>query len=199
MRNLGQYALIAIVLGGFYLYGKFTDDTSYVGDDIDLNAVLDITVDTLYTYNDEIALLDQETLDQDASFLGFAEALAESYNAVSPALYEGTIGVTPRADASLLAYSDTNTNAAMDEGEDALFLIEIDGERARIIASSRSGAVNDHHFSGTGLLTGYLLGSMLSRQGLAGVTSSSLAKKQPVTARAAAKARAGSGSHAKGK
>lgn len=199
MRNLGQYAVIAIVLGGFYLYGKFTDDTSYVDDDIDLNAVLDTTVDTLYNYNDQIAALDQETLDPDASFLGFAEALADSYNAASPALYEGTIGVTPRADASLLAYSDTNTNASLDEGEDALFLIEIDGERARIIASSRSGAVNDHHFSGTGLLTGYLVGSMLSRQGLAGVTSGSLAKKQPVTARAAAKARAGSGSHAKGK
>lgn len=89
----------------------------------------------------------------------------------------------------------------MDQNEDALFLIEVDGENSRVIATSRSGAVNDHHFSGTSLLAGYLIGSMLSRQSAAGVNKSALANKQPVTAKAAAsaRARAGSGSHSSGK
>ena len=64
---------------------------------------------------------------------------------------------------------------------------------------SRSGAVNDHHFSGTGILTDMFIGSMLSRQRGAGVDTKSLAGKKPVTSKAAARARAGSGSHSKGK
>ncbi len=87
----------------------------------------------------------------------------------------------------------------LDDKEDLLFKIEIDGENARIIASSSSGAINEHNFSGTGLLTGYLIGSMLSRQGRAGVNTQALASKKPVTAATAARARAGSGSHSKGK
>jgi len=199
MKNLGQYVLIGLIVGGFYLYGKFTDDVDYVEDKIDLNAVLDVTVDTLYAYNDQLSAMDEQAVEPDMAFAGFAKQLQVDYNAAQPALYESPIGVAPRSDASLLAYSDLNANSAKDEGEDALFLIEIDGENARIIASSRSGAVTDHHFSGTGLLTGYLIGSMLNRQRMAGVTSESLSKKQPITARAAAKARAGSGSHFRGK
>jgi len=200
MKNLMQYGLIAVALGGFYLYGKFNDsDVSYAEDPIDLNAVLDVTVDTLYTYNDSLSAQDEAILNADSAFVGFAESLAENYNAAQPALYTSTIGVMPRADSSLLAYDDVNNNNELDEAEDALFLIEVDGENARIIASSRSGAVNDHHFSGTGLLAGYLIGSMMSRQSLAGVNSSTLAKKQPISSQQAAKARAGSGSHSKGK
>ena len=128
-----------------------------------------------------------------------ADTLSINYNSAEPKLYESQIGVSPQADASLLAYSDDNLNAALDEQEEALFKIEIDGENARIIASGRSGEINEHHFSGTGLLAGYLIGSMLSRQGRAGVNTSALASKKPVTARAAARSRAGSGSHSKGK
>ncbi|WP_075187786.1 hypothetical protein [Teredinibacter haidensis] len=195
---LVKYGLVAVALGGFYLYSSFNSDgLSSVDEEIDLNAVLDVTIDTLYSYQESIE--GQENDDPDAAMLGFSEVLADSYNTSEPALFKTALGVEPRSDASLLAYEDTNGNRMMDESEAGIFLIEIDGERSRIIASSRSGAVNDHHFSGTGLLTGYLIGSMLSRQRMAGVSSDSLAKKQPVTARAAAKARAGSGSHSKGK
>lgn len=196
MNSYVKYGLIAAVIGGIYLFGG-SDDNNYVEDDIDLNLVLDVTVDTLYAYQESIE--GQENLDPDQAFIGLADNLAVSYNKSQPPIYTGNIGVSPQTDASLLAYVDANSNQDMDQDEDALFLIEIDGEKARIIASSRSGAVNAHSFSGTSLLAGYLIGSMLSRQRGAGVNPSTLASKQPMTAGAAAKARAGSGSHSKGK
>ena len=213
MKSAGiiKYGLIAIVIAAVY-FSKNSDN--YVEDEIDLNRVLDVTVDTLYAYQEKLDAVEGEpevTSDveqdelinkqkADSAFLEFSEALAVNYNKAQPVIYtKGSIGVSPQTDASLLAFVDSNGNLEREESEDALFLIEIDGENARIIASSRSGAINEHHFSGTSLLTGYLIGSMLSRQRSAGVTSKSLASKKPVTARAAAKARAGSGSHSKGK
>ncbi len=222
MKSAGmiKFGLIAIVIAAIY-FSKNSDN--YVEDEIDLNRVLDVTVDTLYAYQEKLDAVvgeaevasdamqseqtEQSELDKqyaqekaDKAFLEFSESLATSYNNAQPTIYtKGSIGVTPRNDASLLAFVDTNGNLEHEESEDALFLIEIDGENARIIASSRSGAINEHHFSGTSLLTGYLIGSMLSRQRSAGVTSKSLSSKKPVTARAAAKARAGSGSHSRGK
>lgn len=164
-------------------------------DEIDLNLVLDITVETLHSVSERTI----EGADSELAFNELAETLAIDYNKSTPAIYTTRIGVSPQTDSSLLAFADTNTNKALDEGEALLFKIEIDGEQARVIASSNSGAVNDHHFSGTSLIAGYLIGSMLTRQRGAGVTSKSLASKKPVTSRAAAKARAGSGSHSKGK
>lgn len=199
MNSLVKYGLIAAVIGGYVLYNNFGssgDSYDYV-DDIDLNAVLDVTVDTLYNYSE--SLEGQEDLNEDDTFLGLASELEVDYNAAQPALHTAPIGVSPQTDASLLAFEDLNSDKEMNENESALFMIEIDGENARIIASSRSGAVNDHSFSGTSLLAGYLLGSMLSRQKAAGVDSKKLASKQPVTAKAAARSRAGSGSHSKGK
>jgi len=194
MNGIAKYVLIAAVIGGIYVYSS---DTTEDVKDIDLNAVLDVTVDTLHSY--QASLEGKEKPDADKTFTGLAEKLEFGYNTATPPLHPTKISVMPRADASLLAYEDINANKAIDEGEAALFSIEIDGEKARVIATSRSGAVNDHHFSGTGLLAGYLIGSMLTRQRGAGVSSKSLASKQPVTAQAAARSRAGSGSHSKGK
>lgn len=239
MNNFAKYGLIAAVIAGVYFFSN-SNDTNSVKDDIDLNLVLDVTVDTLHAYQEKLdgpgsdgqspisqsnpdsqtnpdshsSLLVTEatdpeeaavkpesadTRDADAAFIGFAEALAVNYNKSQPAIYTGNIGVSPQTNASLVAFSDPNSNAEFDSDEEALFMIEIDGEKARIIASSRSGAVKDHSFSGTSLLAGYLIGSMLSRQRAAGVDPKSLSAKQPVTAGAAAKARAGSGSHSRGK
>lgn len=192
-----KYGLIAAVLGGVYLVSNNNSTGgSYAEEEIDLNVALDITVDTLHAYSDGLG--DQQP-EGDAAFLGFAEELGTNYNLAQPPLYKEQIGVSPQADASLLAFSDTNMNRSLDEGEALLFKIEIDGEQSRIIASSNSGAVNDHHFSGTSLLAGYLLGSMMSRQRAAGVTSKQLASKKPISSQAAARSRAGSGSHSSGK
>lgn len=203
MGNLVKYGLIIAVVGYFFYTSQSNDaGNSYVEDDIDLNVVLDITVDTLESFQQKFDLQkteEQATPDDDQVFIQFAEVLSDNYNKTQPKLIESQIGVSPQADASLLAYSDTNLNSVLDDQEDLLFKIEIDGENARIIASSRSGAVNEHHFSGTGLLAGYVIGSMLSRQSRAGVNTQNLASKKPVTAASAARARAGSGSHSKGK
>lgn len=201
MNSFAKYGLIAAAIGGFYLYNNLnpSSSTDYAANDIDLNAVLDITLDTLYTYEEAIDGQLEIDRNPDTAFTGFADELAVNYNKAQPAIYEKAISVAPRSDASLLAYNDSNNNLQQDETEDSLFLIEIDGEQSRIIATSRSGAVNDHHFSGTSLLAGYLIGSMLSRQRAAGVSSSALANKKPVTSGQAARARAGSGSHSKGK
>lgn len=233
MNNVVKYGLIAAVIAGFFLFRNSGDDIAYTDDDIDLNAVLDVTIDTIhsfqgnldsqygsdeqYSYSDDSSYGDsagdsvssgesdgsQESaqgLNSDETFFEFAAVLQDEYNAKLPALYKTHMAVSPQNDASLLAFEDPNSNNVMDEGEKALFLIEIDGDNSRIIASSSSGAVNEHHFSGTSLLTGYLIGSMLSRQRGAGVSSSSLSSKKPVTAaKAAARSRAGSGSHSKGK
>jgi len=196
MNNLVKYGLIALVIGVVY-YSSNSDSPSYAGADIDLNAVLDVTVDTIYTY--EEAVKTQEEPNADDAFIGFSEELALNYNKAQPALHDKAIGVSPQTDASLLAFEDLNANKAMDEGESALFLIEVDGENSRVIASSNNGAVNDHHFSGTSLLAGYLIGSMLTRQRAAGVNSKNLANKQTKTAAQAARSRAGSGSHSRGK
>ena len=195
MSNVVKYGLIAAAIGGVYLYGQFGDKSSAA--DIDLNVVLDVTSDTIYSYQERLG--DTSKLDEDEAFAGLAKALEEGYNSAVPALHPEAIGVNARQDASLLAYQDTNANRSMDDGEPALFLIEIDGDQQRIIATGGNGEVKDHSFSGTSLLAGYMIGSMLGRQRAAGVSSQSLANKKPVSARTAAKARAGSGSHSRGK
>ncbi len=218
--SIVKYGLIAAVLGGVYFFSS--SDQDYATNDIDLNAVLDVTVETFYSYQEELDVQEAsgelDSLFQDLeggtegepvltaeeqkagyAFKGIAEALTRDYNKVEPALHTTQIGVSPQTDASLLAYEDINGNQQMDAGENTIFLIEVDGEQQRVIATSNSGAINDHHFSGTGLLTGYLIGSMLSRQMGAGVNRSAMANKKPVSAKQAARSRAGSGSHSKGK
>ena len=203
MNSMVKYGLIAAVIGGFYIFGG-SGDGYYADNDIDLNAVLDVTVDTLYQFQEDIdnataAQPDVEPPHPDDMFMDLTVALADAYNAKEPALHTQPMGVDPMQNASMIAYEDVNGNKQQDESEGSLFMIEIDGENSRIIATSRSGAINDHHFSGTGLMAGMLIGSLLSRQRNAGVSSKDLANKKPITARAAAKARSGSGSHSRGK
>lgn len=197
MKYLAKYWFV-IAIAAFVGYSVLSNDgDNYVEDDIDLNKVLDVTVETLYQFNDATEAQAESDRNADAAFIGFAEALEVNYNAAEPVIYAERISVQPNADSSLMAYVEKNGNAEYDSGsEEALFLIEIDGENARIIASSRSGAINDHRFSGTGLLAGYLVGSMLTRQRAAGASP---AHKTTRTAAQAARARAGSGSHSRGK
>ena len=196
--SLVKYGLIAVAIAGFYFYSQYSENKEYTpaAGEIDLNAVLDVTAETIYAYD---ASLKESEPDPDEAFVGLADQLAVNYNATVPPLYSSTIGVAPLADASLVAFEDTNGDKEMGDNEDPLFQIEIDGDGQRIIASSRSGEINDRHFSGTSLMAGYLIGSLLSRQRAAGVSSSQLANKNTVSPKAAARARAGSGSHSRGK
>jgi len=202
MNNTIKNSTLTMLLSGIILLSGCTEN-NYAKNDIDLNRVLDITVNTLQAYDETINK--ESNPDSDQAFWGLAEKLAVNYNSAQPKLYDGNIGVLPQKDASILAYDDSNMNNTLDRGIEALlYKIEIDGENARVIASSNTGEVQDHHFSGGGMMTGFLMGSLLSRQSRAGVSRSSLAGKRTVSARAArsaysARSRAGSGSHASGK
>ncbi|MFT5507650.1 MAG: hypothetical protein ACI89J_000718 [Hyphomicrobiaceae bacterium] len=196
MGFLKNYGIIIAIIAAVWLFNS-SDDELEVTDNLDLKHILDVTAKTIERYQG--GLEGKENLDPNDTLVGLADRLSADYSVAQPAIHTTQIGVSAQDDASLLAYEDPNFNKTLDEGEAALFKIEIDGDQQRIIASSRSGAVNDHHFSGTGLLAGYLIGSMLTRQRGAGVTSSQMAAKKPVTAQAAARSRAGSGSHSRGK
>ncbi len=196
--NYLRYGFFALVIG--YVAYTYFGGTKYVEDEIDLNQVLDVTVETIYAFQDKTANLTPDENAPDQAFLDFSDDLQAALNIASPEIYTQPIAVQPNGDASLLAYVETNGNQEFDQdSEEALFMIEVDGENSRVIATSRSGAVNDTRISGTGLLTGYLIGSMLSRQRAAGVNTSQLANKKTVSPRQAARSRAGSGSHSRGK
>ncbi len=194
MNNLIRYVPIALI-AGYFLYANFSGPKSVV-DDIDLNQVLDVTVETIYAFEEnhpELATAQENN--EDGAFLQFSEDLAVNYNSASPAIHAEKISVLPQQDASLIAFIDANANGDFDRDE-ALYMIEVDGENSRVIATSGSGAVSDSRFSGTGLLTGMLIGSMLSRQRASGANPAS---KKTQSAKQAARSRAGSGSHSRGK
>ncbi len=195
MNNLIRYVPIALI-AGYFLYNSFSSN-DYVADDLDLNQVLDITVETIYAFEGNNPSLDvNQEGNEDAAFVKFSEDLETNYNAATPAIYQERITVAPQQDASLIAFVDADANGSFDSGDEGLYLIEIDGENSRVIATSGSGAVNDTRISGTGLLTGMLIGSMLSRQRASGANPAS---KKTQTAKQAARSRAGSGSHSRGK
>jgi hypothetical protein len=194
-------ALVAVVGGGLYLYNLDSEPTSSQpdADDIYLGRVLDITVDTIVKVDDEVKVMPEENRTGDQPFLYLADKLAVAYNSATPVLDGEQIGVNPLKDASLIAYADTNKDDKFDENEKALFLIEIDGQNSRVIATSGMGAVHDRGFSGSGMMTGFLIGNMLSRQSSAGATAGVAQKKTVSGTQARARSRSGSGSHSRGK
>lgn len=201
MNGLGRLVLIAAVVGGIYLFSNEGSgpEGQLAASDIDLKRVLDVTVDTIVKVEKDIGAMPEAQKSGDAAFLLLADKLAVAYNAEQPPFDTQQIGVVPLKDASLISYADKNKNNKREETEDALFLIEVDGQNSRVIATSRTGAVSEHGFSGSGMLAGFLIGSMLSRQRSAGAAGS-VAKKKPVSAtQARARARSGSGSHSRGK
>jgi len=162
----------------------------------DLDRVLDITQDTLYRFENS----PNNTKDE-AALAGFAAELQQNFNTAQPAAHPGPIGINLQDDGSLEGYLDGNSNQQKDAEEPKLFLVEIDSEKERLIATDANETVRESHFSGSGLLAGYLIGSMLGRQRGAGISSSSLSSKKAVSkaAYSSARSRAGSGSHSSGK
>lgn len=193
MSNLIRYAPIALI-AGFVIYLGFSNSSK---DDIDLNQVLDVTVETIHAF--EESNQGQVPENEDSAFIQFAEELEINYNQAQPAIYKEPVAVAPQQDASLIAFIDKDANNNFSEGDEGLYKIEIDGENSRILATDSNGAVGESRISGSGLLTGFLLGSMLSRQRTAGVNPKSLSSKKTQTAKQAARSRAGSGSHSRGK
>jgi len=201
LRNWFLSFIIIVVLVTSFLPSP--PDIHKKTDDV-LDQALDITVDTIYSVEEQISkTLDNTDESHLSAFLVLASALEDAYNKAIPKLDEGYIGVIPMADASLGAFRDVNANLLFDPYIDnVLFIIEVDGENSRLIATGSTGAVSERRIATTaspGFLTGALISSMLLRQSRAGVTSGQLARKKPVSAKSAARARAGSGSYSRGK
>lgn len=204
------------LMGFFYFSNQTTTSSNNVTptttynnpQDINLRNVLDVTVDTIYAfeqeYGEQISAVAEKATDtaeiEDQSLWAFVSELKTAYNDAVPAIDSSNIGVQPMANASFIGFTDVNLNDEWEEGsENPLFLIEIDSAQSRVIATSNSGAVNEHRVSGAGFFSGFLMGRLLDRQRASGVTSSKLAAKKPITAQSAARARAGTGSYSRGK
>lgn len=172
----------------------------------DLDRVLDVSYDTLYKFENGA----ENTRDEHA-MTAFEEKLRFNFLTANPPVHSGTVGINLKEDGSFEGFQDSNGNSEKDADEADLFVVEIDESNGRLIASDATGSgnVRDQHFSGTGLLTGFLLGSLLSRQRSAGIGRSAFSNKKSTPKAAAksasksssqsAKSRSGSGSHSFGK
>ena len=200
MKNIIVIVVIAVI--AFVIFGPKNES---VAPGVDLNEVLNVTADTITGYDRQATADGQKS----ESMEGFREQLQTAYNTAQPPLSSQPVGVDFRSDGAIVGYADPNGSASKDSGEEQLFTVEIDSEKERLIATDTSGQSQGHGFSMGGMLTGFILGSMLSRQSSAGVSKSSLAgrtmtsKSAYTSSRAAAtssaRSRSGSGSHRSGK
>lgn len=111
--------------------------------------------------------------DKEQAFLKkFGEKLNQAHLIPDP------IGVTMAANGAIQGFVDKNKDGLKEgTGERELFKIQLDAERQRIIASDATNTYHRDHrygFSPTGLIMGYLLGSMLNRQQASGFDASRL-------------------------
>ncbi len=178
---------IAVVFAVTNDKGSKSGGTSHA----DLDQVLNVASGTFGSFEN------REDVNKDNVMDKFASSYTQNLNSTHPAIHAGAIGVEAKSDGSFGAFSDDNNNMTKDEGEQELFKLEVDSENNRLIASDET-EVRESHFSGTGLLMGMLIGSMLSRQRATG-TNPAARKATPKSAHKSARSRAGSGSHTSGK
>ncbi len=186
-----KYGVYAVI-GLFVAYTLITDNNGSGGvQRADLDQVLNVASDTLDRFESNTDVNEDNAMDK------FAGSYAQNLNTSQPAISSSAVGVVSNSDGSFDGFADANNNSVKDSGEQDLFNLEIDSENNRLIASDET-AVRDSHFSGTGLLAGMLIGSMLSRQRAAGKNPASK-KATSKSAYKSARSRAGSGSHSSGK
>lgn len=198
------------LVGGFFVYVVFIEEpapSKPIEEPINLKQILNITADTLYSFEESSGQLFENSSSYNeedkeiAAMWAFIDEYQVALNSAQPEIHDTKIGVQPNQDASFLAYEDLNNDDEWDNStEEPLFLLEIDQAQSRLIASSNYGTVDEYRTSGlSGFFAGYFIGSLINRQSAAGVTSQQLSEKKPVSAKAAARARAGSGSYKTGK
>ena len=74
------------------------------------------------------------------------------------------IGVEINSTGAIEGFKDSNKDLVKNAGESRLFVIEIDSERERLIATDMQGYRRDHRYTTHGgFFRGYLLGSMMNR------------------------------------
>jgi len=173
----------------------------------DLGQVLDRTVYAMEYYHGQVTSNPDEVVEVSDEMLGeFTGVMTQVMNA-SPSFYSKNLGMSLEEDASFKGFEDKNANNVRDSGEKDIFMVEIDAERSRLIATDLvSGEATTYRASGTGFLAGALVGRLLGRQSRAGVKPSSFANRKTTTRsayntkrRSSARSRTKTGSSRSGK
>ena len=147
---------------------------------------------------------EQNTVVESRFVSTFANNLNRSQEAIG---YSKPLGVVFQDDGSFKGYADLNLSRTFDPGEPEVFLLEIDWERERLIATDleHTDYHRDHTYrrSGMGFFGVYMVGRMLGGQRAAGVTGgrfsnmkmkpSGCHKTQPNAKRYGGKARSSGG------
>ncbi len=206
-----------LMLGGLgvlplFMIGSCSDGTSSDLEVVDLNIVLDkfIEVAELET---EVPADQVEDPIKDELMTSFVRDYTTALNK-APLYKEHQVGIEKKSDGSFLGYVDDNKNGSKDSGDSEVFLVEIDSERSRLIASDlahnyrRDAGISP----GMGFLGGYLMARMLTGQRNAGVNTGkfknmkmndknyhSKAKSEVASKRSSARSKSGSGSFRSGK
>ncbi len=139
-------------------------------DVVDLNKVLDALVAVLdesdagapageAPVEGELAP-QQENAGKDQEFLTKYAAKLNEMKAM-----ESSVGVAFTGGGEIIGFQDPNGNNTQDAGETKEFTVVIDPENSRLVASDNNGHHRPYGYRPGGFFTGYLIGSMLSRQG----------------------------------
>ncbi len=172
-----KYGLIGLAIVAYLGYSSLQGSKP---SSADLGNVLDRTDFALTNYQVSNAEGDVDEAEMEM----FTSYLTDVMNA-SPAFYQGSIGMSLGADAMFTGYQDANQNKVRDSGEENIFTVELDVENERLIATDVSGNAVHHRYSGSGLVTGLLIGRLLSRQSAAGIRRGSFNNRR-TTSRASA-------------
>ena len=170
--------------------------------DADLDRALDVTDATLNQFE---ATRGSMSVDNEAQKMSeFSALLIRNMNNARPPVHPDPLGLEMQGDGAMAFFHDRNADGARNSGDKNLFKIEIDGEDQHLIASTENGYTRTHGFSGSGLLTGFVIASMLNRQRGAGIRPGSFRNRADSPRRAAssapsARSKSGSGSYSSGK
>ncbi len=190
MLNNLKFGLIAIV-GVFLVFSFLNGNKENGAGTAQLDRALGIASDTASDFENTPDVTEANALEK------FAVKYNEGLNAAEPPINPNPLGVAAQENGALLSFDDVNKNGIQDEGEKSLFLMEVDSENNRLVATNREES-RESGFSGSGLLMGYMIGSMLSRQRATG-TSPAARKTTARGTPSRARSRSGSGSHSRGK
>lgn len=184
----GLYAIIGMAVVFTLLTGKGGSSAGATTAQLDL--ALGIASDTAKEFENTADVNESNAMDK------FAAKYSSGLNSAQPPISANPIGVQSQANGALLSFDDVNSNGIQDAGEKDLFMMEVDSENNRLVASTE-GESRQSGFSGSGLLMGMMIGNMLSRQRATGTNPA--ARKATTRGTASARSRSGSGSHSRGK
>lgn len=180
MKTLARVVLASACLSLPFVFGCASESVEVV----DLNKVLDALVAVLdesgvkndettkvtvadaanpeVTTDKQIAAIDPAKQDptKEATFLNrYADKLNEM-----KLLANSKVGVAFTQGGEIVGFKDLNENRTQDEGEAKEFTVTIDPSNQRLIASDNHGYHRPYVYRPSGMLMGYMIGSMLGRQ-----------------------------------